>query len=66
MKKSSPVHPVPYRPTEKEIREKALEFYASSGWIRDRDLDNWLAAERFLLAHPPVQPVRAFTTRKSA
>jgi hypothetical protein len=44
---------VPYRPTEAEIRQLAHEMYVRSGWIPGRDLDNWLAAESCLIAHPP-------------
>jgi hypothetical protein len=44
---------VPYRPTEAEIRQLAHEMYVRSGWIPGRDLDNWLAAEAYLIAHPP-------------
>ena len=54
MKHRTNVVHVQYRPTEEEIRAKALELYVQSGWIHDRDLDNWLEAEAFLLAHPPA------------
>jgi hypothetical protein len=52
---AAPVHPVevaPRHPTEEEIREKALELYVRSGWLPGRDLENWLEAEAFLIAHP--------------
>lgn len=39
----------PEMPTEEEIRERAHWLYVQSGWLPGRDLDNWLAAEAFLI-----------------
>ena len=46
--KSSAHHPA--APTQDEIREYAHHLYVQSGWVNGRDLDNWLEAERALLA----------------
>ena len=35
---------------EEEIRQVAYELYVKSGCIPGRDLDNWLEAERIVLA----------------
>lgn len=35
---------------EEEIRQVAYELYVKSGCIEGRDLDNWLEAERIVLA----------------
>lgn len=35
---------------EEEIRQVAYEIYIKSGCIPGRDLDNWLEAERIVLA----------------
>lgn len=35
---------------EEEIRQVAYELYLKSGCIPGRDLDNWLEAERIVLA----------------
>jgi len=35
---------------EEEIRQVAYELYIKSGCIPGRDLDNWLEAERIVLA----------------
>jgi hypothetical protein len=53
--------PIPYHPSEAEIRAKAHELYVQSGWIPGCDLDNWLAAEAYLIAHPPT--VRTLSRR---
>jgi len=34
-----------------EIAKVAHEIYEKSGYIEGRDLDNWLEAERIVMAH---------------
>ncbi len=53
MKVDTTAPTVRYHPTDEEIREKSLELYVRSGWLRGRDLENWLEAEAFLVAHGP-------------
>lgn len=47
-------HPMLRTPTEAEIRAYAHELYVRSGWVPDRELENWREAEAWLSSHPPV------------
>ena len=45
------------RPSEERIRQRAFEIHKARGGDHGRDLDDWLEAERELLAqqeHPPA------------
>jgi len=39
-----------YQPTEEEIQTRAFELYVSEGCKEGSDLENWLRAEKELLA----------------
>lgn len=41
---------------EEKIRKVAYELYVKSGYIPGRDLENWLEAERIVLAKYGLNP----------
>jgi RNA polymerase-binding protein DksA len=50
MNEPSPSSHVPPLPTETEIRDRAYQLYEQGGRVPGRDWENWLKAERTLIA----------------
>ena len=48
--KAAPAVGKPYVPTPEEIQTRAFEIYVSEGCKEGSDLENWLRAEKELLA----------------
>jgi hypothetical protein len=50
--RSASAHDTPALPTEQSIARRAYELFVERGCVHGRDLDDWLSAERELLAAP--------------
>jgi hypothetical protein len=49
---------------QREIADLAYELYVTSGYVEGRDIENWLEAERIILARHRIQPDEPVETKK--